>query len=213
MSESEVSSESGSEPRVFVGCEGCYNNGHLHGRWLTLEQICEEMVAWDQRDTDDEPILRYGGIARWQAGAYGTSGAFICERCGADEFAITDCEILSAKFNLREVYEQADTLLDTWYHDEEGFWGLMLLAEYGIAHSLDDLISWDEENRLMTAHDEDEIWEHLRDEVILSEHSDVEILGRSLSEWIPSDAVADWLSGEILILESADGLHHSWWNH
>jgi antirestriction protein len=91
------------EPRLWVGCLSCYNNGTLHGAWLTAEQ-CEGPL----RETAPE-LAREGHYAMFAAlvndettdaeALYGGAAYDRCEVCGGDEWWGMDVEGLPASWS------------------------------------------------------------------------------------------------------------------
>ena len=181
--------KSGDEPGAFIGCLGCYNNGRITGNWLSIDEIWEEAAQ-------DEPTSLYGGIAERQPGSVAT-----CSVCGADEFEIQDYAYLSQRIGLRELYESAHLLVEAWMEDEGRFLGVMGILDHGICDSVEDALVWDEENLLATSDDERDLWEEIRDELVLAHLPNIEILGSPLADWIHWESVRDRMEHDILTIE------------
>lgn len=64
------------QPRVWVGCLGCYNGGRLNGKWV------------DAAKTADTTEM---GLSAYREDSTGYRGPF-CKLCGSDEFWVMDHE-------------------------------------------------------------------------------------------------------------------------
>lgn len=123
------------EPAAWIGCLSCYNNGKLHGKWITAQQAADEMTA---------ETITYGNQAETvTTGDYTTQR---CRKCGGDEFDTFDSQHIPASCNnVAEFYGNAEQLNEL--HDEDHLPRLIALAGWlGSATSLDDLKSYDEEH-------------------------------------------------------------------
>lgn len=46
------------EPRVYVACLGCYNEGVLHGKWMNADELESEWLHGDLREDGSYPMTR-----------------------------------------------------------------------------------------------------------------------------------------------------------
>jgi hypothetical protein len=188
-----MSQQRGDEPSAFVGCLGCYNEGRISGKWLTIEQIAEESA-------EDTPQRLYGGLAVRQANA-----RYCCERCGSDEFEIQDSQWISERLTVSDLYKDAEMLNEVWEQDEEKFHGLMGLLSDGICYTLVDAVFYNDDHFLAASGDEHDLWDGIIDEMLDNLLPQMEFLGQPIADWIDRDRIREAASHDILTIYCADG--------
>jgi len=63
------------EPRVYVACLGCYNEGVLHGKWMDADELESEWLHCDLHEDGSYPMTR-------------------CKKLHHEEWAIHDSEYI-----------------------------------------------------------------------------------------------------------------------
>lgn len=63
------------EPRVYVACLGCYNEGVLHGKWMDADELESEWLHGDLREDGSYPMTQ-------------------CKKLHHEEWAIHDSEYI-----------------------------------------------------------------------------------------------------------------------
>jgi hypothetical protein len=185
--------ERADQPSAFVGCLGCYNEGRIVGRWLTIEQIAEEAA-------EDAPQRLYGGLARRQA-----NNRYGCERCGSDEFEIQDTEWISSRISLCDLYKDAQMLTEVWEENESRFHGLMALVTDGVCLTVEEAALYDDDHLLMSDYSEFDLWENILDDLLDNLLPQGEFLGEPMANWIDRDRLREAASHDIFTITCADG--------
>ena len=178
--------------RAYIECLGCRNEGIMHGRWLSLEQIEEETDLISDSEATPPGNSIYGGIATMEPYPNGGRLAPRCTKCFGDEFEVSDSEGIPAasSISIRDLYENAELLRSL---EEDDYLCERISAVCANFHyplsSLEEAIAYDEEH-YRGHHDsvgdfafsylEDCTPHHLQEETLL---------GRPLLDWLDGDEV------------------------
>lgn len=109
------------EPRVYVACLGCYNEGVLHGAWMDTDELESEWNFGDLREDGSYPMTR-------------------CKKLHHEEWAIHDKEYIPCGEHpdiddllvvMRAIEEHGDAFRE-WY-------------EYNAGHYDDPVEMWEEQ--------------------------------------------------------------------
>ena len=126
-------------PAACIVCLNCLNNGRVLGKWVSIEQIAEEINS-DQ--------ITYGG--QGELATYpNTETTFTrCRTCGGDEWELADHEHLPhSTRTVKAIYENAEQLTEL-YNTNQIFEILILSSwlDVGGHMSIDELVNYHEAN-------------------------------------------------------------------
>jgi antirestriction protein len=147
----------GNDPRVWVGCLGCYNAGRLRGVWITAAEMLDELAA---------NHVTFKGL-----GVPSDRGT-LCALCGGEEWDVMDSEGVPRDCqNVRGFMDNADALVEM---DADVLGRLIVLGGWlGGSMSFNDLFQYDEENYCGQFDSFREYAEQLADDGLLGDMPDM----------------------------------------
>ena len=158
------------EPAIWLGCLNCYNDGRLNGKWITAEQAAEPEAA--------ETL---NGLAKLTT--YGDYTASRCRKCGGDEFAVMDHQMIPQSCaDAKEFYDNAEQLATL--HNAGNLEIITLLASNLLMETLDQLVEYHLSNYQGEHSTLNEFAEHLISEGV------IEIPATMPAHWVDIDAIA-----------------------
>jgi len=193
------------EPRAWIGCLGCYNDGRLNGEWISLTEAAAEMEAMPE----DRARRYLKGTAMFSDG-----GVLRCVTCEGDEFDCMDTENwpFATPSGWAEFYHHAAHLLeivegDSWERIE----AVIRNFHYRV-DQIDEAVTYDEDHYCGWYESVAEFADEQVANMMPPEMADMTLFCRPLADWIDADEVWRYSLQHDYWTEDNDGGVFVWTN-